>query len=113
MRHQSTKKRQKIVIKELSAWGFHIDINKPLKDEIELVISGFKALKSTIAIKKAEWDDEHKKELSEEKINIDKQVANVEQILGKNDIDLHRTMVSKWIEYVKIAEQKVKKQKAA
>ena len=106
--YQSTKKRQKMVIDELFEWGFKIDIKKPLKDEIERVISDFKALKTTITIKKAAFEKEHKKELSQEKINIDKQVVNVEQILG-NVINPQTTMVSKWVEYVKIAEKKAKK----
>lgn len=106
--HQSTKKGQKMFIAELSEWGYKIDIKKPLKDEIQRVISDFKALKTTITIKKSAFEREHKKELSQEKINIDKQVVNVEQILG-NVINPQTTMVSKWVEYVKIAEKKAKK----
>lgn len=110
--HQSTKKGQKELIKELSAWGYPINQRKNLNEEIERIIRNFKALKSSISIKKVEFEKEFKKDLSNEKLNIDKQVVNVEQVLG-NTINLHTTMVSKWIEYVKIAEYKAKKQKAA
>jgi hypothetical protein len=106
--NQSTKKGQKIIVKELGHWGYHIRLNKPLQEEINRVISGFKALKSSIEIKKVEFKKEFEKELSEEKINIDRQIVNVEQILG-NVINSNTTMVSKWIEYVKTAEYKAKK----
>lgn len=106
--HQSTKNGQKALISELSAWGYPINQRKSLQDECERIIKNFRALKSTITIKKKEFEKEHKKELSEEKLNIDKQVVNVEQILG-NTIDLHKTMVSKWIQYVKLAKYKAKR----
>ena len=106
--NQSTKKGQKTIIKELRHWGYHIRLDKPLQNEVDRIINNFKSLKSSINIKKAEFEKEFKKELSQEKINIDRQVVNVEQILG-NTIDLHTTMVSKWIEYVKTAEYKSKR----
>jgi hypothetical protein len=108
--HQSTRKGQKVFIDELSSWGYVINQNKPLGDEIERIISGFKSLKSSITIRKVAFNKQHNKELSEEKINIDKQIVNVEQMLS-NVINSHTTMVSKWIEYVKIAEYKARKLK--
>lgn len=112
--HQSTKKGQKALTDELMAWDikYKIDLKKPLKPQINRVINEFKSLKSTIKIKKVEFEKEHRKDLSKEKINIDKQIVNVEQVLG-NVINSETTMVSKWIEYVKVAEYKAKKQKVA
>ncbi len=108
--HQSTKKGQKALTEELAAWGYKINPKNPLKDEIDLVIKNLKSLKSSITIRKVAFEKEHKKELSEEKINIDKQIVNVEQVLG-NVINSQTTMVSKWVEYVKIAENKARKSK--
>ena len=109
---QTTKEAQKKYIKELSAWGYPINQNKPIQDEINRIIRNFKTLKSSIKIKKNEYNKEYKKELTQEKIDIDEQVVNVEQALN-NSIDSNSTTVSKWIYYVKRASSIARKQKAA
>lgn len=108
--YQSTTKGQIKYIKELSAWGYPIDCNKPLKDEIDRIIRNLKTLRSSIGIKRAQFEKTHKKELTQEKINLDKEVVNVEQTLGGGkSIDPEKTMVSKWIEYVRKAKEISKK----
>ena len=109
---QTTKEAQKKYIKELSAWGYPINQNKHIQDEINRIIRNFKTLKSSIKIKKNEYNKEYKKELTQEKIDIDEQVVNVEQALN-NSIDSNSTTVSKWIYYVKRASSIARKQKAA
>ena len=108
---QTTKEGQLKYIKELSAWGYPINQNKDIQDEVNRVIRNFKTLKSTITIKRNEYNKEYKKELTQEKIDIDEQVVNVEQALN-NQIDSNKTTVSKWIYYVKKANNIAKKQKA-
>lgn len=106
---QTTKKGQKQYIKELSAWGYPINQNKPVQDEVDRIIRNFKTLRSGIKMKKIAYEKEFKSELSKEKISIDEQVANVEQALGKNFIDQHKATVSTWVSYVKQAVRKSKK----
>lgn len=106
---QSTKKGLRLYIKLLGEWGYKIYEKKNLQKEVDRIVSDLKTLTSSINIKKAEFEKTHKKELTEERINIDKIVANMEQILEKNEINQHTTMVSKWLEYVKIGE-KISKQ---
>jgi len=107
---QTTKEGQLKYIKELSAWGYPINLNKELQDEVNRIIRNFKTLKSTITIKRNEYNKEYKKELTQEKIDIDEQVVNVEQALN-NQIDSNNTTVSKWIYYVKKASIIAKKQR--
>jgi len=110
---QSTKKGRKVYSDELREWGYKIDPTKPLQNQVDRIISQLKTLKSTIEIKEKEHDKQFKKELTEEKITIDEQIANVEEWLGKDHIDPEKTVVARWIAYVKRVQQKVKKQKAA
>lgn len=108
--YQSTVKGQIKYIKELSAWGYPIDRNKSLKDEIDRVIRNLKTLQSSIKIKRVAFEKIHKKELTQEKINLDKEIVAVEQTLGGGkNIDAEKTMLSKWIEYVRKAKEISKK----
>lgn len=108
--YQSTIKGQIKYIKELSAWGYPINRNKLLKDEIYRVFRNLKTLHSSIGIKRAQFEKTHKKELTQEKINLDKDIVNVEQTLGGGkNIDPEKTMISKWIEYVRKAKELSKK----
>ena len=107
---QSSKQEKKKYSDELKAWGFKINVNLPQQNQVDRLISSFKALKSTIEIKQIEWDKLFKKELTEEKINIDEQIVNVEDVLGGGKtIDSEKTMVSKWVFYVKKATMIAKK----
>ncbi len=106
---QTTKKGQKLYIKELSAWGFPINGRKKLSEEILRITKNFKSLKSSIKIKQVAYEKEFRNELSKEKVNIDEQIVNVEQILGNGAINSHTTTVSKWIFYVKRANRLAKK----
>lgn len=110
---QSTKKGRKDYSEELREWGYKIDPLKPLQNQVDRVISNLKSLKSSIEIKEVEYEKQFKKELTEEKVTIDDQIANVEEWLGKDYIDSEKTTVSRWVGYVKRVEAKVKKQKAA
>ena len=102
--YQTTRKAQVEYIKELSAWGYAINRRKPLQDEIDRITRNLKSLRSNILIKKAEFEKTHKKELKQEKINIDKDIVNVEHVLNKV-INSEETMISKWIEYIKKAKE--------
>jgi len=110
---QSTRKGRKDYSNELRTWGYKIDPLKPLQNQVNRIISQLKTLKSSIQIKEKAYEKQYKKELTQEKISIDEQIANVEEWLGKNHIDSEKTTVSRWIAYIKRVEKKVKKQKAA
>lgn len=93
-------------MKEISNWGYSMDRRKPLKAEIARVFRSLKSLRSNILIKKAEFEKTHRKELNEEKLDLDRDIVNVEQALGGGkNIDPERTMMSKWVAMVRKAKE--------
>ena len=109
---QVLKKEQKKYIEELCHWGFLIDGRKNINSEIERIIKNLKALNSGIQIKRVQYDKEFRKEQDDEKTSIDAQIVAIELILENGAIDIHRTTVSKWVEYTKMAVKRTRKQKA-
>lgn len=105
---QTDEKMRLKSIKELSAWGYPINRNKPLDEEIERVTRNLKSLQSGINIKKSEFERDYKNELRNEKVSISKQIANIEAVLDKDFIDDRKISVERWIAYVNQAERKAK-----
>lgn len=104
--YQSTRVGQVKLMKELGAWGFNMDRVKPLKKEIARVFNRLKSLRSNILIKKAEFEKTHKKEATQEKLDLDRDIVNVEQALGGGkNIDPEKTMMSKWVAMVRKAKE--------
>jgi hypothetical protein len=104
--YQSTRVGQVKLMKELAAWGFSMDRRKPLEDEVSRIFRSLKSLKSNILIKKAAFQETHKKEATQEKLDLDRDIVNVEQALGGGkNIDPDRTMMSKWVAMVRKAKE--------
>ncbi len=98
-------------IEQLNAWGFKI--KKRTNEEIELVLRQLKSLKSSITIKKVAYEKEFNKEQKNEKIDLDRQIYGMEQILDmKYHILKKHTTVKEFATISKMAIEKAKKQKS-
>lgn len=84
-------------LKELSAWGFPIDGNKPLKDEIQKINNVLRAKKSLLTVKESELEAEKKGE--GKALTLTQQKAKL-KIALKIEIDLKTTTHTEWFTYV-------------
>ena len=102
----------KAYVLELKNWGYRINLENDLQEELKLVIKQLRGSENKIRLKK-----EEKKQLekvgSKDKMSLIEQVVKLEQALSRNEIDTKKTVVSKWIALVKevkvINEQRKKK----
>jgi len=85
---------------ELKKWQYNLDINKPLKEELERLARQLKSSKNRINIKEEERKSFEKKETGE-KLSLIQQQVKLEQALSRNEIDTKKTVVSKWIAMIK------------
>lgn len=82
-------------INALRLWKYKIDKEKPLIDELERMVNQLKASTNRINIKQSELDN--LKVTEKDKLTIIEQTVKLEQALGRNEIDLKRTVVAKYI----------------
>ena len=98
-------------INSLRTWKYKIDKEKPLEDELDRMVAQLKVSTNKINIKQAELDE--LKVDDSEKLSLIEQTVKLEQALGRNEIDLKRTVVSKYIalfKEVKLLNEARKKQ---
>ncbi len=91
-------------IKELKLWGYKININKDFNQELNKVVNQHKSSRIRIELKTKEIE-KIRKELDESKVSIIQQSARLEQSLGRNNIDIYKTSLSKWASLIKLAEE--------
>jgi len=91
-------------IKELKLWGYKININKDLDQELNRVVNQHKSSRIRIESKTKEIKEIRKK-LNNNKESIIQQSAKLEQALGRNYIDIYKTSLSKWASLIKLAEE--------
>ena len=82
--------------KELSAWGFPMSPKKPLEDEVERITRMFRARKSKLDLKKAEYEEESKES---KPMSLISQKVKMERAL-KINIDVKKTSAIEWIAYI-------------
>jgi hypothetical protein len=98
-------------IDSLRTWKYKINVDKPLEDELDRMVAQLKVSANKINIKQAELDE--LKVDDSEKLSLIEQTVKLEQALGRNEIDLKRTVVSKYIalfKEVKLLNEARKKQ---
>jgi len=85
---------------ELKRWGYRINLDRPLEQELRLAIKQLKGSENKIRLKKEEKKQLEKRG-SKDKMSLIEQVVKLEQALSRNEIDTKKTVVSKWIALVK------------
>lgn len=91
-------------IKELKLWGYKININKDLDQELNRVVNQHKSSRIRIESKTKEVE-KIRKELSNDNESIIQQSARLEQSLGRDYIDIYKTSLSKWASLIKLADE--------
>ena len=93
-------------VEELKKWGYHINLKNDLDDELNKAVHQLKSSKNKINIKNSELK-EMKRNMGMESssMSLIEQSARLEQGLSRNNIDIEKTVVSKWIILVKLLEE--------
>ena len=89
-------------IEALKEWRYFYNKDNDKEKEIERLIGIHRGSQNKLGLKKSELDD-MKKEHSEEEKTLVGQAVILEQITGKNNIDVKKISVAKWLEIGKLA----------
>jgi hypothetical protein len=106
---EMTEETLDMYVDALMEWEYYWDANRSLLDNVERLLKEIKADKNKIGIKESEYDNLKSSDSVEQ--TLEKQGVIVEQVLGKNYIDLKETSVKRWVELVKLAEEINKERK--
>lgn len=91
-------------IELLKGWRFKWNVKNSKKVELERMMNQLKATQNTINLKLDELEQMKKENnFDEAPSSLEKQAVILEQITGKNNIDVMTTSVAKWIEISKLA----------
>jgi len=82
-------------INALRVWKYKINKDKPLDEELDRMVNQLKASTNKIQIKQSELEDLNVN--NSDKLSLIEQVVKLELALGKNEIDIKKTVVSKYI----------------
>jgi len=101
-------------VEELRKWGYHINLKNDLDTELNKAVHQLKSSKNKINIKKNELE-EMKRNMGMESgsMTLIEQAARLEQGLSRNNIDIEKTVVSKWIILIKLLEETNKAKRKA
>lgn len=88
--------------KELSAWGFAFNQSK-MDTELDRFMVWLRSIKSQMNFINAELESHLKS--NTHPIRLEKQQVKLERATGRNDIDLKKCSVAKWLEIIKDAEE--------
>lgn len=91
-------------IGSLAKWDYYYDKKKDKLDEIQRLMQQNKASENKLSLKSSELKEMANENTEEEK-SLEGQAVVLEQITGKNNIDVNTTSVTKWIEIGKLASQ--------
>lgn len=103
--------RQEIIdkfINSLGLWGYHIDKEKPLEEEILKVEKKIRGSNNRIELKQSEIESMTNE--SEGSMSLTKQVVKLEQGLGRENIDPKKTSVEKWLELLNELKAKIERE---
>ena len=90
-------------IEMLKRWRYNYNKNNNKIDELTRLFNQHKASKNKIGLKKSELEG-MKRDDDDEVSTLEAQAVTLEQITGKNNIDVSTTSVLKWLEIVKLGE---------
>jgi hypothetical protein len=103
-----------LYIAELRGWDYVINTKNPIEKELEQMVIQLKQSENKIRIKESQLEDLKKENSSNENFTLIQQQVKLELALGKNEIDVRKVSVSKWIvmmnEVKEIKEQQRKQQ---
>lgn len=88
-------------ISELRSWGYKINVNKPLANEINRKVRQLRASENKIRIKENELESLRSKRDHGDNMTLITQSVKMEQALSRNNIDIKTTVVSKWVAMIK------------
>ena len=93
-------------VNELSKWGYVIDLSKDLDDELNKAVRQLKASRNTINLRESELK-ELKKSMDKNvgSMSLIEQAARLEQGLGRENIDIDKTVVTKWFILLNLLEE--------
>lgn len=92
---------QQLYFKEMSAWGFAFNRGSPEK-EMKRARVWLKSIKTRINLLSADVKGYRSKQTKPER--LEKQQVKLERLSGRNEIDVKRCSVAKWVEIIKDAE---------
>ena len=101
-KHMSDKALDMYIV-ELKKWRYSYNKKNDVLDEIHRLMKQHKASYNKLGIKKSELEVMQKKNEHEQENTLEAQAVILEQITGKNNIDIDTTSVLKWIEIGKLA----------
>ena len=93
-------------VNELSKWGYVIDLSKDLDDELNKAVRQLKASRNKINLREGELK-ELKKSMDKNvgSMSLIEQAARLEQGLGRENIDIDKTVVTKWFILLNLLEE--------
>jgi hypothetical protein len=86
-----------LYITELKGWDYSINLKNPIEKELERMVVQLKQSENKIRIKESELEDLKKQNSSNENFTLIQQQVKLEQALSRNEIDVRKVSVSKWI----------------
>jgi len=89
-------------VEELAKWKYIYDKSKGVTSEVIRLLRQHKASKNKLNLKKSELES-LKGNFDDDPQTLEKQAVILEQITGRNNIDIDTTCVLKWVEICKIA----------
>ncbi len=99
------KETEQLYFKELSAWGFSFNQGDLLR-EMDRAKVWLKSIKTRINILDSQLSNNEKKQTSPER--LEKQQVKLERITKRNEIDVKKVSVVKWLEIIKDAEHQAR-----
>ena len=93
-------------VNELSKWDYIIDLSKDLDDELNKAVRQLKSSRNTINLREGELK-ELKKSMDKNvgSMSLIEQAARLEQGLGRENIDIDKTVVTKWFILLNLLEE--------
>tara|TARA_R110000782_G_scaffold66208_1_gene134405 strand:- start:363 stop:992 length:630 start_codon:yes stop_codon:yes gene_type:complete len=86
-----------LYIAELKSWDYVINTKNPFEKEIEKMVLQLKQSENKIRIKESKLEELKKENSSGESFTLTEQQVALELALNKNEIDIKKVSVSKWI----------------
>lgn len=105
-REEMTDESMEIYIKALGEWKYKWNSKNTKIKEIGRLLRQLRGSENKISLKLDELENIRKENEFEADVNtLEKQAVVLEQITGKNNIDITTTSVRKWVEISKLANQ--------
>ena len=90
-----------LYIAELSKWKYKINKQNPLEEEIKRMFTQLKQSENKIRILESELEALKKKNKKSKSLTLTEQQVKLEQALSRNEIDVKKVSVAKWLMMIK------------